>query len=252
MFNDSISAADETQPPFRDRADAAEALARGLTIYSVASHVVVLGLARGGVPIARCVADVIGASFGVLTSRHSIAADEQSRRQLAVGADRAILDERDAWYIGIARPLVDPGSDFPWVELERGAQTHRITQPMPDLRGHVVVIVDDGLATGATMRAAVRAVRRSSPAAVVGAVPVASCFGAANVTRELDDFYAVLTPEKFESIASFYGDYPTVTDDDVLRLLGSPGSVVISGLRQFARSRRNSGPRVLRPGPMPG
>jgi putative phosphoribosyl transferase len=248
MLTNRMNAADETPPHFRDRVDAAEALARGLSIYSVASNVVVLGLARGGVPIARHVADAIGASFGVLTSRRS-AIVESSRERCADDAPSAPASDDDhaAWYIGIARRLTGPLTEFPWVELERRGQTHRVTQPVPDLRDHVVIVVDDGLATGGTMQAAVRAVRRTGPSAVIAAVPVACFFGAARVTREVDDFFAVVTPERFESIASFYADYPPVSDDDVLQLLGSPGSVMISATAKLARARRNSSPRTVLP-----
>ncbi|HEY4129736.1 MAG TPA: phosphoribosyltransferase family protein [Gemmatimonadaceae bacterium] len=245
-MNRTNAADDKSQPQFRNRTEAADALARGLSIYSVAANVVVLGLARGGVPIARQVADAIGAAFGVLTCRRETFTDD-TQPQSAGDAKAAADDDQASWYIGIAKPITSPAPEFPWVELEPRARTHRIAQPVPDLREHVVIIVDDGLATGATMRAAVGAVRRSSPAAVIAAVPVATFFGAATVAREVDDFFAVVTPERFDSIASFYADYPTVSDDDVLRLLGNPGSVVISETQRYGRARRNSSPRTIWP-----
>jgi putative phosphoribosyl transferase len=226
MLNNQFVAAKETQHQFRNRADAAVDVALGLSIYSMSSSVVVLGLARGGVPIARHVADALGGAFGVLTSstRASVARESSNRQRAVCGMPTAV-DDSTSWYIGIARPTAGP-VDTGWAELDQHAHTHRVTRQLPDLRDHTVILVDDGIATGSTMCAAVRAVRRNSPAAVIAAVPVATRFGAAKVKREVDDFYSVLTPERFDGIASFYASYPAVSDDDVLRFLGSPGSVV--------------------------
>ncbi|KVF17753.1 phosphoribosyl transferase [Burkholderia vietnamiensis] len=181
---------------FTDRADAGRRLAHALHGYADRHDVVVLALPRGGVPVAFPVAQALRAPGGAIHLRHAaIRAMGVTRDQLAdvIARETAELQRRDALYRG-ARP------------------------PLP-VEGCVVIVVDDGVATGASMRVALQALRTRRPARIVAAVPVAPA-GAAHMFDDVADaFVTVLQPARFFGISQFYADFDQVGDDEVRALL---------------------------------
>lgn len=210
-----------TRAPFRDRADAGRVLARSLGRYRTEQGVIVLGLARGGVPVARAVADVLRTPVGVVVARKVgvPGIEEVALGAIAEGSHRVVADSV-AWYLGVPPRIVDRLAARERPELERRVNTYRAGLTSFDLRDRTVIIVDDGLATGASLRAAVRSVRDKSPARIVAAAPVASRRSAEDVRAEVDELVVVVTPAQFDTVSAAYENYSPVTDDDVLALIG--------------------------------
>jgi putative phosphoribosyl transferase len=208
---------------FRDRAAAGRALARSLGAYRGQPGVVVLGLARGGVPVARQVADALRAPIGVVVARKVgvPGIEEVALGAVAEGNHRVIADTV-AWYLGVPSRIVDRLAARERAELERSVATYRLALPSFALRGRTVIVVDDGLATGATMRAAIRSVRDRGPARVIAAVPVASRPAAEDVHRDVDELVVIVMPPRFHTVSASYENYSPVSDDDVLSLIGQP------------------------------
>jgi putative phosphoribosyl transferase len=213
----------ETQPVFLDRAAAGDALARALTRFANQTDVVVLGLARGGVPIARRVSDAIGAPFSVLVScKISVPGiDEMPLGAVSEGSDRMVPDPV-AWYIGVPSQIMDRLSSRERVEMARRIAMFRDGEALLDVEGRTVILVDDGLASGATLRAAARAIRDRHPKRLIAAVPVASSAGLDEVREEVDEMIALAVPRVFDTVSSSYQRFEPVTDDDVLTALGRP------------------------------
>jgi putative phosphoribosyl transferase len=211
------------EPIFRDRADAGRRLARPLARYAADPDVVVVGLARGGVPVAYEVAAGLGVTLAVLAVRRI---GVPGMEEVALGAiaegSRRFVPNAVLQYIGVPLDLVERLTAGERVELDRQASLFRTARAFPDLRGRTVVLVDDGLATGATLRAAVRSVRNAQPKRVVVAVPVASRWAADELRPEVDELIVLFTPLGFELIEPWYRDYRPVTDDAVLSLLAGP------------------------------
>jgi putative phosphoribosyl transferase len=214
---------DETRPVFRDRAHAGDALAHSLRRFADQSDVIVLGLARGGVPMARQVADAIGAPFNVLISR-TIGVpgiEELAFAAISEGSDRVVADPL-AWYIGVPPGIVDRLASRERIELARRAALYREGEALPDVKGRVVILVDDGLASGATLRAAALGMRGGHPKRLVAAVPVASRAGLDEMRDEVDEMIALSVPRAFHTVSSSYERFEPLTDDDVLTALGRP------------------------------
>ena len=208
---------------FRDRAAAGRVLAQSLGAYRGRADVTVVGLARGGVIVAREVAHALRAPIGVIVARKVgvPGIEEVALGAVAEGGHRVIADTV-AWYLGVPSRIVDRLAERERAELERVVAMYRLGLPSFDIRGQTVIIVDDGLATGATMRAAIRSVRQQRPARIIAAVPVASRPAAAEVQREVDELAVVAMPPRFHSVSTAYENYSPVSDDDVLLLARQP------------------------------
>jgi erythromycin esterase-like protein/predicted phosphoribosyltransferase len=203
-----------------NRRQAGRLLAEQLRGYASRDDVVVLGLPRGGVPVAHDIAVTLGAPLDVFVVRK---AGMPGREELAVGAVASggtrVLN----------RPLVDAIAMTPdeleavfareLPELERRERAYRGDEPAPDLRGRTVILVDDGLATGSTMLAAVVAVRQREPAGVVVAVPVADPDVCESFRAEADEVVCLMTPQPLRSVGSWYEDFSQTTDEEVRELL---------------------------------
>lgn len=205
---------------FHDRRDAGEKLAERLSGYAGRDDVVVLGLPRGGVPVAYEVARAIGAPLDVCTVRKL---GVPGHEELAMGAVAhggvRVLNEVAIDTLGIDERLVDAVTRRELRELERRQLVFRGGRPPLEVRGRVVVLVDDGLATGSTMQAAVAATRAHDPARVVVAVPVAAPDVCASFRALADDVVCVDTPAPFFGVGLWYRDFSQTSDEEVKALL---------------------------------
>jgi putative phosphoribosyl transferase len=207
--------------PFRDRAEAGELLAAKLTAYRDRDDVVVLALPRGGVPVAREVARALGVPFDVYVVRKLGVPghEELAMGAIASGGVRQVnRDVVDA--LGIPASVIDAVAAREQVELERREQEYRGDRGPLALTNKTVILVDDGLATGSTMRAAVMAVRQQQPARVIVAVPVGAASTCADLATEADDVVCVRTPDPFVAVGLWYRDFTPTTDHEVRTLLG--------------------------------
>ena len=205
---------------FADRADAGRQLAELLVEYTDDPGVLVLALPRGGVPIGYEIARRLRVPLDVYVVRKL---GVPGHEELAMGA----LASDGTWVLDddlIASLRVEPSALDEVVrreseELRRREAVYRDARPEPDLRGRIVIIVDDGLATGATMRAAATALRRRAPSAIVTAVPVAAPRTVAALRGVVDRVVCVRTPEPFHAVGLYYANFEQTTDDEVRRLL---------------------------------
>jgi putative phosphoribosyl transferase len=205
---------------FRDRSHAGRYLATKLRRYAGRPDVVVLGLPRGGVPVADEVARALGAPLDVFLVRKL---GVPGREELAMGAIASggvrVVNEDVVRQLGIPEAVLDEAAAEERQELDRRAAAYRDGRPAPELRDKTVILVDDGLATGSTMRAAVAAVRQLGPARVVVAVPVGAAETCAEFRGEADEVVCAVTPEPFFAVGSWYEDFTQTSDEEVRELL---------------------------------
>jgi putative phosphoribosyl transferase len=205
---------------FRNRAEAGRALARALSRYAGRDDVVVLALPRGGVPVAYEVAKELGSPLDVFLVRKL---GVPGHEELAMGAIASggvlVLDERVLRWLGISEDQIQKTLARELEELRRREAAYRHGRSLTDLKGKTVILVDDGLATGASMQAAARAVRRHEPARIVIAVPVASRATCDQFRDEVDEVVCAVTPEPFYAVGNWYEDFSQTTDDEVRELL---------------------------------
>jgi putative phosphoribosyl transferase len=211
---------------FRDRKDAGRALAAQLAEYAGRADVVVLALPRGGVPVAFEVAESLGAPLDVFVVRklglpwH----EELAMGAIASGGSegsapvRVLNDEVIAMY-RVSAADVEAVTETERRELERRERAYRGDRPAADVRGKTVILVDDGLATGSTMRAAVAALRQEGPARVVVAVPISAPEACDAFRTVADDIVCARTPEPFVAVGLWYDDFTQTEDEEVHALL---------------------------------
>jgi predicted phosphoribosyltransferase len=205
---------------FRDRRDGGQRLAADLHAYAGRTDVVVLALPRGGVPVGYEVAATLGAPLDVFVVRKLglPGHEELAMGALASGGVR-ILDEELICLARVTPAEVSRVTSAEQAELERRERRYRGDRPFPDLRGKTAVLVDDGLATGSTMRAAVTALRIEGPTRIVVAVPVAAAETCDALRTLADDVICAVTPEPFHAVGLWYDDFSQTTDDEVRELL---------------------------------
>ncbi|MBW3546639.1 MAG: phosphoribosyltransferase [Actinobacteria bacterium] len=206
--------------PYRDRAHAGQVLAERLRHYAGRPDVIVLALPRGGVPVGHEVARALQAPLDVFVVRKLGVPghEELAMGAIASGGVRVINDVALAG-LGIEEGTIDAVARREQEELDRREQRYRQGRPPPDVAGKVVILVDDGLATGATMRAAVAALRRHRPSRIVVAVPAAARPTCDQLAEEVDEVVAAATPSPFRAVGLSYLDFSQTTDDEVRRLL---------------------------------
>jgi predicted phosphoribosyltransferase len=205
---------------FRDRREAGQALAAALTSYAGQSDVLVLALPRGGVPVAVEVAEALGAPLDLFLVRKLGA---PRHRELAIGAIasggvRVLNDDVVRWY-GMTPAEIEEIAREEQIELERRESAYREGRPALPIEGRVVILVDDGLATGSNMRASVKAVRRRNPSRIVVAVPVGARDTCDELNAHADEVVCVRSPEPFVAVGQWYGDFNQTTDQEVRDLL---------------------------------
>lgn len=205
---------------FKDRTAAGQVLAKELAAYANRSDVLILALPRGGVPVAFEVAKALNAPLDVfLVRKLGVPGQEElAMGALASGGVRVLNDEVVAG-LGLSETIINKVAEKEQQELERRERLYRDDRPAPDLHGRTVILVDDGIATGATMRAALRALRQQQPARLVVGVPVSSPETCQEFQTEVDDIVCARTPRPFHSVGLWYDDFSQTTDDEVRDLL---------------------------------
>lgn len=205
---------------FADRGAAGRALAERLGAYAGRADTLVLALPRGGVPVAFEVARALGAPLDLLLARKLGVPGE---RELAMGAiaegGAQALNEDVIGALGVGPGLIAQVAAAESREIARQAAAYREGRPPPELQGRTVILVDDGLATGATMRAAIAAARARGATRLIVAAPVAADDTVALLRAQADEIVAVETPEPFGAIGMWYDDFSQVSDDEVRALL---------------------------------
>ncbi|MGD8853214.1 MAG: phosphoribosyltransferase [Gammaproteobacteria bacterium] len=206
--------------PIRDRTEAGHALGDALAAYAGRDDVIVLALPRGGVPVGYEVAEAIGADLDLMLVRKL---GTPGQLELAMGAIASggtrVLNQEIIDGLSIGEATLEDVAQREQQELERRQRAYRGDRPLPELRAQCVILVDDGIATGATMRAAIAALRQQAPARIVVAVPVAPPDTVARLRREADEVVCLETPAPFVAIGRWYQDFPQLSDADVRDLL---------------------------------
>ena len=215
---------------FRDRREAGRLLAAKLRAYANRPDVIVLALPRGGVPVAFEVASALGAPLDVFLVRKLGVPgyEELAMGAVATGGVRVLNDEIVRG-LGIPDYVIDAVAAWEQQELTRRERVYRDDRPQPNVQGRTVILVDDGLATGATMLAAIKALRQQQPARIVVAVPTASPETCSEMRSEADDVVCAITPEPFYSVGLWYDDFSQTTDEEVRELLARSTSEVPAG-----------------------
>jgi predicted phosphoribosyltransferase len=205
---------------FRDRTEAGRLLAARLEKYAGKPDVMVLALPRGGVPVAFEVARALHAPMDVFIVRKL---GVPGHEELAMGAVASggvrVLNDHVVAGLGIPEYVIDAVVKWETEELKRRERLYRGNRPPADVRGKTVILVDDGLATGSTMLAAVQALRQQGPARIVVAVPVASPDTCELMKAYVDEIVCAATPEPFYAVGLWYEDFSQTTDEEVHALL---------------------------------
>lgn len=205
---------------FKNRQDAGERLSEKLTEYANRDDVLILALPRGGVPVAFEVAERLAAPLDVFLVRKLGVPGQEELAMGAIASDGVrVLNERTIDYLNIPEAVINRVAEKEQRELERREKAYRDDLPAPDVRGKIVILIDDGLATGATMRAAAVALKQMKPAKIVVAVPVASDETCREFEQEVDAVVCAITPEPFYGVGLWYHDFSQVADDEVRELL---------------------------------
>jgi predicted phosphoribosyltransferase len=211
---------------FQDRHEAGRMLAEALRSYAGRDDLLVLALPRGGVPVGFEVARALGAPLDVMLVRKLGVPghEELAMGAIASGGVRIVSDDVVSAF-GIPDRVLATVAAAEERELQRQERAYREARPIPDVRGKTVILVDDGLATGSTMRAAVATLRAMGAARVVAAVPVAPPETCAVMREVVDQMVCVLTPDPFLAVGAWYEDFSETGDETVRALLGRAAEI---------------------------
>jgi len=211
---------------FANRTEAGRALAQRLLDAALVPPLVVLALPRGGVPVAAEVARTLGAPLDLLLVR-KIGAPWQPELAVAALVDGdppdIVVDETTSRMCGVDRDYIDRQAGLEMREIERRRRIYLAGRAAVPVAGATVIVIDDGVATGTTIRAAMKALRRRHQARLVLAVPVAPADTVAELRAEADEVICLAQPEPFHAIGLHYGDFHQVSDDEVLAALRAAG-----------------------------
>jgi len=205
---------------FRDRTEAGQFLAARLECFADLPDLLVLALPRGGVPVAFEVAQALHAPLDVFVVRKlGLPGNEElAMGAIASGGVRVVNDEV-VRVLGVPDAIIEQVAAEEQVELERRERAYRGDVPAADAHGKTVILIDDGLATGTTMRAAVKALRAQQPARIVVAVPVGAAQTCAELALEADELICLRMPEPFQAVGIWYEDFEQTTDAEVREFL---------------------------------
>jgi putative phosphoribosyl transferase len=205
---------------FTDRRHAGRELASRLAAFAGREDVIVLALPRGGVPVGYEVASALGVPMDVFLVRKL---GTPGHRELAMGAIASggirVLNEDVVQWYGVSEAAIEQVVLEEQQELQRRERAYRDDRPGPDLSNRIVILIDDGLATGSTMRAAAQAVRAHRPARIIIAVPVGAPQTCAELATVADEVICARTPEAFSAVGQWYLDFDQTEDDEVRQLL---------------------------------
>jgi predicted phosphoribosyltransferase len=206
--------------PFRNREQAGRALAERLKPYANRQDVLVLALPRGGLPVGAEVAAALRAPLDVFVVRKL---GTPGQPELAMGAIASggvrVLNDDVVQVLNVKSDAIDHVAAVEQQELQRRERLYRAGRPFPSIADQIVILVDDGLATGSTMRAAVKAVRQHRPSRVVVAVPAGAAETCEDFRHEADEVECVIAPEAFNAVGAWYEEFPQISDDEVREIL---------------------------------
>lgn len=205
---------------FKDRREAGQVLGKELSVYANRADVLVLGLPRGGIPVAFEVAKALGTPLDVFVVRKLGVPDLP---ELAMGAIASggiqVIHQPVVQAFKIPDTVINQVAASEQQELERREQLYRGNRPVPKFKDQIILLIDDGLATGATMRAAVMALRDRQPGRIVVAIPIAPPETCDELRSEVDEVICPITPERFSAVAKGYEDFSQTSDEEVQELL---------------------------------
>jgi putative phosphoribosyl transferase len=205
---------------FKNRMHAGELLAKRLGMYAGRSNVIVLALPRGGVPVGFAVAKALQVPLDVMVVRKlGIPGHEEFAMGAIASGGEYVLNHDLVQKIGVPAQMIEATTRRELAELERREAVYRAGRPPLQLRGCSVILVDDGLATGATMQVAVKAVRNAEPARIIVAVPVGAPETCSEMKKEADEVICYCTPDPFHAVGLWYEDFSQTTDEEVMKLL---------------------------------
>jgi putative phosphoribosyl transferase len=208
--------------PFQNRRHAGQVLAALLETYANRKDVIVLALPRGGVPVGFEVASALNAPLDVFVVRKL---GVPGQEELAMGAIASggilVLNDDVVNALQLSRETIERVARREEQELSRRERLYRGDRPAPAIESHVVILVDDGLATGSTMRAAAQALKRLDPARIVVAVPVAPADTCAELRQDVDEVVCAETPQPFHAVGLCYEEFPQTSDEEVREILKS-------------------------------
>ncbi|HEU4854167.1 MAG TPA: phosphoribosyltransferase [Nitrosospira sp.] len=206
---------------FADRAEAGRMLGEALSVYAGRTDVLVLALPRGGVPVAYEIARMLAVPLDVwLVRKLGAPGQEELAMGAMAGTDTLVLNKEIIKLLNIDEASIDAAITRERTELERRNKLYRRGMPAPDIQGKTIILVDDGLATGATMRAAIVSLRDAGAARIVVAVPVGTTSACRKIRQEADDLVCLYTPEPFFGVGQWYDNFMQTPDEEVLALLG--------------------------------
>lgn len=216
---------------FADRTEAGKMLGEALSDYAGKTDVVVLGLPRGGVPVAYEVAKALAAPLDLwLVRKLGVPGQEELAMGAMAGKDTRVLNQEIINLLNIDQASLNATIVKEQAELERRNRLYRQGMPPPDIQGKTIILVDDGLATGATMRASIVSLRHAGAARIIVAVPVAAASASEKIRKEADEVVCLYMPEPFYGVGQWYDDFSQTTDEEVLALLDrantEPGKTV--------------------------
>ena len=208
------------KPQFFDRTEAGQFLAENLSAYANRDDVMVLALPRGGVPVAAEVAKRLNAPLDIFVVRKL---GLPGHPELAMGAIASggvrVFNGEVVNALRIPDEVIDAVSAKELIELQRREKVYRADRPPLDVQGETVIVVDDGVATGSTMLAAISALRQLNAARIVVAAPVIAASGCREIQRKADEVVAVMIPERFYAVGQWYEDFSQTSDEEVRELL---------------------------------
>jgi predicted phosphoribosyltransferase len=215
---------------FHDRHDAGRRLAVALASYAAETDVLILALPRGGVPVAYEVARALWAPLDVfLVRKLGVPAHEELAMGAIASGGIRVLNDDIVSALRLDAATIDAAAEREERLLQERERRYRDAQPRPQIQGRVVILIDDGLATGATMRAAIEAIRQQSPSRLIVAVPVAPPETCDAIRAQVDETVCALTPRFFYGVGMWYEDFSETTDEEVSELLARSRHALASG-----------------------
>jgi predicted phosphoribosyltransferase len=205
-----------------DKVDAGKQLANALKVFAGEDSLIVLAIPRGGVVVGYEVARVLKVPLDIIIPRKIGAPNQPELAIGAVGQDGSVvLNNRVVAHLGVSRIYIEEESRRQQVEIKRRLDKYRGELPFPRLKGRKVIVVDDGVATGATLKAALAFVRKQGVKELIVALPVGPLSSINELKKEVDQVICLLTPESFYAIGQFYKDFSQTSDEQVINLLDS-------------------------------